>query len=43
MHQRPEILKQPQEAVGNTMEEIDTEKDFLNRTQKHQHLRERIN
>jgi phage-related protein len=36
-------LKQLQEAVGNTLEQIGRGKDFLNRTQKTQQLRERIN
>jgi hypothetical protein len=36
-------LKQLQEAVGNTLEQIGTRYDFLNRTQKSQHLRERMN
>jgi hypothetical protein len=35
---RPEILKQLQEAVGNTLEQIGIGNDFLNRTQKAQHL-----
>jgi hypothetical protein len=35
-------LKQLQEAVGNTLEQIGIGKDFLNRTQKAQHLRETI-
>jgi hypothetical protein len=30
---RPETLKQLQEAVGNTLEQIGIENDFLNRTQ----------
>jgi uncharacterized protein (DUF1330 family) len=38
---RPETLKQFQEAVGNTMEQIGN--NFLNRTQKAQHLRETMN
>jgi hypothetical protein len=29
--------------VGNTLEQIGIENDFLNRTQKAQHLRERTN
>jgi hypothetical protein len=33
-------LKQCQEAVGNSLEQIDIGNDFLNRTQKAQHLRE---
>jgi hypothetical protein len=37
---RPETLKQLQEAVGSTLEQIGVENDFLNRTQKAQHLRE---
>jgi hypothetical protein len=36
-------LKQPQEAVGNTPEQIGIGNDFLNRTEMAQHLRERIN
>jgi hypothetical protein len=39
----PETLKQLQEAVGNTLEHIDIGNDFLNRTQKAQHLRDRMN
>jgi hypothetical protein len=39
----PETLKQLQEAVGNTLEQIGIGNDFLNRTQKTQHLRETIN
>jgi hypothetical protein len=30
-------------VVGNTLEHIDTGNNFLNRTQKAQHLRERMN
>jgi hypothetical protein len=40
---RPETLKQLQEAVGNTLEQIDIGNDFLNRTQKAQHLKETMN
>jgi hypothetical protein len=40
---RPEALKQLQEAVRNTLEQIGVGNDFLNRTQKAQHLRERMN
>jgi hypothetical protein len=40
---RPESLKQLQEAVGNTLEQIATGNNFLNRTQKAQHLRETMN
>jgi hypothetical protein len=40
---RPESLKQLQEVVGNTLEHIGTGNDFLNRTQKVQHLREIMN
>jgi hypothetical protein len=40
---RPETLKQLQEAVGNTLEQIGERYYFLNRTQKAQHLRERMN
>jgi hypothetical protein len=36
-------LKQLQEAVGNTLEQIGIGNDFLNRTQKVQHLRETMN
>jgi hypothetical protein len=36
-------LKQLQEVVGNTLEQIGIGNDFLNRTQKAQHLRERMN
>jgi hypothetical protein len=35
----PEILKQLQEAVGNTLEPRGIRNDFLNRTQKFQHRR----
>jgi hypothetical protein len=35
-------LKQLQEVVGNRLEHIGIWNDFLNRTQKVQHLRERI-
>jgi hypothetical protein len=34
-------LKQLHKAVGNTLEQIDIGNDFLNRTQKTQHLREK--
>jgi hypothetical protein len=37
---RPKILKQLQQAVENTLEQIGIGKDFLNRTQNAQHLRE---
>jgi hypothetical protein len=40
---RPETLKQLQEAGGNTLEQIGIGSDFLNRTQKAQHPRERMN
>jgi hypothetical protein len=40
---RPKTLKQVQEAVGNTMEQICMRNNFLNRTQKAQHLRETMN
>jgi hypothetical protein len=40
---RPETLKQLQEAVGNTLEQTGIRNSFLNRTQKAQHLRERMN
>jgi hypothetical protein len=36
-------LKQLQEVVGNTLEQRGIRKDFLNRTQKAQHLRGRMN
>jgi hypothetical protein len=36
-------LKQLQEAVGNTLEQIGIGNNFLNRTQKTQHLRETMN
>jgi hypothetical protein len=36
-------LKQLQEAIGNTLEQIGIENNFLNRTQKIQHLRETMN
>jgi hypothetical protein len=35
-------LKQLQETVRNTLEQIGVENDYLNRTQKAQHQRERI-
>jgi hypothetical protein len=37
---RPETLKQLQETVGNTLEQIGIENDFLSRTQKIQHIGE---
>jgi hypothetical protein len=40
---KPETLKQLQEAVGNTLEQICIGNSFLNRIQKAQHLRERMN
>jgi hypothetical protein len=40
---RPEALKQWQEAVGNTLEQIGIGNDFLNRTQKTHHLKETMN
>jgi hypothetical protein len=40
---RPETLKQCQEAIGNTLEQICIRKDFLNQTQKAQHQRETMN
>jgi hypothetical protein len=40
---RPETLKLIQERAGNTLEIIGIEKDFLNRTQVTQQLREKIN
>jgi hypothetical protein len=39
----PETLKQLQEAVGNTLEQISIGNNFLNRTQKAQHLRQTMN
>jgi hypothetical protein len=39
---RPETLKLVQERAGNTLELIGIGNDFLNRTQKAQQLRERI-
>jgi hypothetical protein len=36
-------LKQLQETVGNTLEQISIGNDFLNKTQKAQHLRETMN
>ena len=36
-------MKQFQEAVGNTLDHIGIGNNFLNRTQKVQHLRETIN
>jgi hypothetical protein len=40
---RLETLKQLQEVVGNILEHISIWNDFLSRTQKAQHVRERIN
>jgi hypothetical protein len=40
---RAETLKQLQEAVGNILEQIGIGNDFLNKTQKAQHLRETMN
>jgi hypothetical protein len=40
---RPETLKQLLEVEGNTLEYIGIGNDFLNRTQKAQHLRETVN
>jgi hypothetical protein len=40
---RPETLKRLQEEVGNTLEQIGIGNDFLSRTQKVHHLRERMN
>jgi hypothetical protein len=39
---RPQTLKLVQERVGNTLELIDIDKDFLNRTPVAQQLRESI-
>jgi hypothetical protein len=39
---RPKTLKQLQEAVGNILEQIGIGNDFLSRTQKAKHLRERM-
>jgi hypothetical protein len=36
-------LKQLQEAVGNTLKQISVQNNFLNKTQKAQHLRETMN
>jgi hypothetical protein len=36
-------LKQLEEVVGNTVEQIGIGNDFLSRTQKAQHLREKMN
>jgi hypothetical protein len=43
LHIRPETLKQLQEAVANTWEQTGIGNNFLNRTQKAQHLRETMN
>jgi hypothetical protein len=40
---RPETFKQLQEVVGSTLEHKGIGNNFLNRTQKAQHLRERMN
>jgi hypothetical protein len=40
---RPETLKPLQEAVGNTLEQIGIGNDFLNKTQRAQHLRQTMN
>jgi hypothetical protein len=40
---RPETLKELQKVVGNTLEHIGIGNDFLSRTWKVQHLRERLN
>jgi hypothetical protein len=40
---RTETLKQLQKAVGNTLEQIGLGNDFLNRTEKDEHLIETIN
>jgi hypothetical protein len=40
---RPKTLKQLQEAIGNILEQIGIGNDFLNRTQKAQHLKETMN
>jgi hypothetical protein len=39
---RPETLKLVQKGAGNTLDTISIGKDFLNRTQAAQHLRERM-
>jgi hypothetical protein len=39
---RPETLKLVQEGAGNTLEVIGIGKDFINRTQAVQQLRERM-
>jgi hypothetical protein len=36
-------MKKLQEVVGNTLEQIGRDNDFLNRAQKAQHLRETVN
>jgi hypothetical protein len=40
---RPETSEQLQEIVGTTLEHIGIGNNFLNRTQKAQHLRKRMN
>jgi hypothetical protein len=40
---RPKMMKQHQEAVENTLEQVGVVNDFLNRTAKAQHLRETMN
>jgi hypothetical protein len=40
---RPETVKLVQKRAGNTLEAIGIENNFLNRTQKAQQLKERIN
>jgi hypothetical protein len=40
LNKRPGTLKQFQEVVGNTLEQIGIGNDFLSRIQKVQHLRE---
>jgi hypothetical protein len=40
---RPETLKQLQKVVENTLKQIGIGNDFLNRTQRAQHLRETMN
>jgi hypothetical protein len=42
LNMRPETLKLVQEGAGNTLELIGVGKDFLNRTQAAQQLRERM-
>jgi hypothetical protein len=43
LNRRPETLKQLEEVVGNAVEQIAMGNNFLSRSQKTQHLRERMN